>query len=335
MIDTIYVEGAVRSHARTESILARYPKAKIIACTRYTEIFNRAQQNFRLQKQNPALILAYKSGNRVLEAPADYGIGGRYNFYFSHLLNCLYDCRYCFLQGMFRSSNYLLFVNYEDFYADIADTQAALNAPGWYFSGYDCDSLALEPVTGFVSSCLDWFSEHPEANLELRTKSTQVRHLLTRDSLDNVVVAASLSPDSIARAVEHGAPSLDKRLKALEKVAAAGWMIGLRFDPLIWCDDYKNVYLEFFEEVFNRLPEKSIHSVSTGSFRLPPEFHQKLVKLYPREPLLSGSLERNQRWVGYPEDRETKLLQLAEQQVIQAVGAQRYFPCQPVSISSV
>ena len=35
------------------------------------------------------------------------------------MLNCLYDCRYCFLQGMYRSANYVLYVNYEDFTKDI------------------------------------------------------------------------------------------------------------------------------------------------------------------------------------------------------------------------
>ena len=28
------------------------------------------------------------------------------DWYFSHMLNCLYDCRYCFLQGMSRNHCY-------------------------------------------------------------------------------------------------------------------------------------------------------------------------------------------------------------------------------------
>ncbi len=328
MIDTIYIEEAVQQHPRTLKVLERFPKARRIVCERYGEIFNRAQQSFRVQKQKPALVLAHKSGNRVLPAPADYGIGGQHNFYFSHLYNCLYDCRYCFLQGMYRSANYVMFVNYEDFFDDIKEQQDKLDAPGWYFSGYDCDSLALEPVTHFVSEALQWFAHQPQANLELRTKSTQIRSLLKLEPLDNVVVACSLSPDPIARSLEHDAPSLDRRIAALEKVAEAGWRIGLRFDPLIWCDDYKEVYAKFFDDVFSRLPQASIHSVSTGSFRLPPEFQQKLAKLYPRDALLAGPLARNDRWVGFPVEREQALLQFAQDQVVGAVGQDRFFPCQ-------
>ena len=32
------------------------------------------------------------------------------------MYNCLFDCRYCFLQGMYNSSNFVIFVNYEDFF---------------------------------------------------------------------------------------------------------------------------------------------------------------------------------------------------------------------------
>ena len=30
------------------------------------------------------------------------------------MYNCIYDCRYCFLQGMYSSANFVLFVNFEE-----------------------------------------------------------------------------------------------------------------------------------------------------------------------------------------------------------------------------
>ena len=98
MINTIYIEDEITDHPRTKKIIERFPSAIIISCTRYTEIFNRKSQNFRLQKKNPALILAKKHKGMVLPTPKHYGIGAKYNYYFSHMLNCIYDCRYCFLQ---------------------------------------------------------------------------------------------------------------------------------------------------------------------------------------------------------------------------------------------
>ena len=119
MIHTLYIEEAVQDHPRTAEICAKFPQATQIPCRRYTEVFNRKGQNFRLQKRGPALILGHKFDTHVLEAPPGYGIGGQRNYYFSHMLNCIYDCRYCFLQGMYSSANYLLFVNYEDFHQAI------------------------------------------------------------------------------------------------------------------------------------------------------------------------------------------------------------------------
>ena len=103
MIHTIYIEDEVRDHPRTLKICERFPNAVKISCDRYTRVFNNNSQNFRLQKKNPALILARKHKKHVLPTPIGYGIGSERNYYFSHMLNCLYDCRYCFLQGMYLS----------------------------------------------------------------------------------------------------------------------------------------------------------------------------------------------------------------------------------------
>ena len=206
MIDTIYIEDEIYEHARTARICDRYPAAARVRIERYGSVFNPKSQNFRLQKRNPSLILAKKNNELVLPVPDEYTTGGDYHYYFSHMLNCVYDCRYCFLQGMFRSAHFLLFVNYEDFIDSIR--QVAGKHPRretWFFSGYDCDSLAFEPLTGFAEHFLPEFARLDNAVLELRTKSTQIRSLLEIDPLPNVVVAYSLNPESVARELEIGA----------------------------------------------------------------------------------------------------------------------------------
>lgn len=95
MIETIYIEKDIADHPRTRQVCGQLPHARKIPCERYTEVFNRKAQNFRLQKQSPALILARKFDHFVLEAPRGFGVGGQHNYYFSHMLNCIYDYRYC------------------------------------------------------------------------------------------------------------------------------------------------------------------------------------------------------------------------------------------------
>ena len=76
-IEVVYIERAVVDHPRVSDILARVKPKHVVHCEHYGEIFNRKRQDFREQKKAPALILAQKSGSRVLRAPEGYGIGGK------------------------------------------------------------------------------------------------------------------------------------------------------------------------------------------------------------------------------------------------------------------
>ena len=315
MINNIYIEDAVRLHPRTKSITDRYPKASQIPIERYSTIFNRNHQNFRLQKKQPSLILAEKRNNLVLPTPLGYGIGKGQNFYFSHILNCLYDCRYCFLQGMYRSANYVLFINYEDMQAEIArQVSKSSNQDMYFFSGYDGDSLALDGITGFV------------AILELRTKSSALKPLLDRAPLDNVVVAYSFTPRVANMELENGVPSNQSRLRSICRLLELGFRIGLRFDPLLYTKDYRKNYLELFRSIFSRLDGSKIHSVSFGPFRAPLSYFRKMRKLYPEEKLFAGLMEEKAT-VSYQKDIELELQEFCGIELKQFVPESIIFPC--------
>ena len=328
MIETIYIEENIVQHPRVIEIMTRFPQARKIICGRYGEVFNPKAQNFRLQKQKPALILAEKYKNFTMPVPSGYGIGASRNFYFSHMLNCLYDCRYCFLQGMYQSANYVLFINYEDFQDEIKQRCAETpTEPVHFFSGYDCDSLALEPVTGFAEQFLPIFEAIPNAWLELRTKSTQVRSLLSREAFPRCIVAFSLNPDEIATKVEAKAPSLERRLDALLKLQAHGWQIGLRFDPMIYQLGYQQQYQHLFEQVFSVIKLESLHSVSLGAFRLPEKYFKKVHKLFPDEKLFVSPLENNQGMISYKEALEQEMTNFCTEQLLRYIPKELFFPC--------
>jgi spore photoproduct lyase len=327
MIRHIYVERAVAEHPRARAVLGRFPKATVVPCGRYGEVFNRRGQDFRLQKRSPGLILAAKHDHFLLETPASYGVGGRHNYYFSHLLNCIYDCRYCFLQGMYRSASYVLFVNYEQFQAAIDVRLAAHRGEDvWFFSGYDSDSLALERVTDFGREFLPFFAARPSAWLELRTKSVQIAPFLAGEVVPNCVVAFSFTPPAAHRELEHGVPSVERRLAAMERLALRGWKIGLRFDPLLASSDYREAYRALFASVFRRIPGHAIHSVSLGPFRLPRGFYDTLYRLYPEEPLLAGPLAAG-KMVSYPVELERELIEFCTEELERWVDPAVFFPC--------
>ncbi len=312
MIERIYVEKEALHYQRTQDILARYPEAQVLHCDRYTELFNLKAQSFRLQKKSPALILAKKYGPFALKTPEGYGIGQKENYYFSHMLNCLFDCKYCFLQGMYNSANYVLFVNFEDFQNEIRQLCQSTKESIAFFSGYDCDSLAFEGLSSFFSTFYPFFAEQEQALFEIRSKSIQVRALREREPLKNCVIAYTLSPKEVCDELELKAPPLKQRLKVMKELAKRGWKIGLRFDPLIAIDQAKEKYSAFFAEVFEDLPEQAVHSACFGLFRLPKKMFQKAKKSLPKEKLFHSPLLVEAKLVSYEQAYATELLEFTE-----------------------
>lgn len=322
----IYVEEEVRDSARIKAILERTQATPVVTIERFGEVFNRNSQNFRLQKANPALILARKHGRLVLPAPPGYGFNSNPGFYFSHMLNCVYDCRYCFLQGMYRSASYVLFSNFEEFAAQIANTGSTLDNPVFY-SGYDCDSLALEPVSKFIDYFVRWFAAHPQFTLEIRTKSTQVRDLLEMDPVPNCVIAMSFTPQEIYQRWERRVPAISKRLDALSRLQQQGWPVALRFEPLIYMEGFQQDYEQLFAEIFAGLDGEAIHSVSTGLFRMPKKFFGNIANLYPDEALFARRTEEQDGLVSQPREQEQALLEVVESLLFRYVDKRKYYHC--------
>jgi len=327
MFSTIYIEEEVLDTARVRSLLERFPDIPQVICERYGEVFNRKSQNFRLQKMAPALILAKKYGNKVLAAPEGYGYNASKSYYFSHMLNCVYDCRYCFLQGMYSSANYVLFVNFEDFEEAIEEKIRENQGGGVYYSGYDCDSLALEPVSNFCKHFLSVFRRNPRAELEIRTKSTQVRSLLDVEVVPNCVIAMSFTTSEAATQWEHKVPSIDKRIEALRKLQLAGWNVAIRFEPLILDSESLSPYETLFEKIFSRLEAGRLHSVSSGLFRMPVEFHKRIVKLYPDEALYARATETRDGMIALKSADEGFQLAAVEELLLKHVSAEKYYRC--------
>jgi spore photoproduct lyase len=328
MVSCVCDESEVRQHSRGLNIIKRPKNTAIAKVEHYAEVFNPRAQNFRLQKSSPALIIARKHKVLVLKTPKAYGIGGYHNYYFSHMLNCLYDCRYCFLQGMYGSAHQLIFVNYEDFANEISQVVARHDPePVWFFSGYDCDSLANEALTRFAEFFVPIFAGLDNAWMELRTKSTQIRHLLKLQPSPRIVIAFSFTDHHSHRKLEHGVPSIKKRIDAMQALAEAGWPVGLRFDPIVYHRHYQQAFVQLLEQIFKVIDTKSLHSVSLGAFRLPKDNFKQDHKLFPDEALFEQNLALNNDIISYPLEQEQEMRAFCEQQLLQRISPEIYFPC--------
>ncbi|HEX7025648.1 MAG TPA: DNA photolyase, partial [Gammaproteobacteria bacterium] len=137
----------------------------------------------------------------------------------------------------------------------------------------------------------------------------------------------SFTPDVISRALEHKVPRLEKRIHAMRELQQQGWRVGLRFDPLIYCEDYPTHYRQLFKQVFQALDPQAIHSISFGPFRLPKPFQQNIVRLYPDEALFAGRFEEHNGMVSYPRNIETEMSEFCRTEILQYVPEEKLFPC--------
>jgi len=258
----IYVEKRVLNNPYTQKILDKFKNSEIIEINHYKDRFNSYSQSFRAQKFSQKLILAKKEGPFIYEASDLIQKQHKNFFYTTPMLNCIYDCHYCFLQGMYPSSNIVLFVNFEDFFEEVEKVYKKVGEMFLSIS-YDTDILAVENLFGVVKVWAD-FVKNKNIFLELRTKSVNVDFEYQK----NLVFAFSLSPETVIQKYEKYTPNLDARIRAVKKVIKKGFKPVIVFDPIIKVKDFKKVYKEFLEKVFSEIDYKDIDAIVYGTFRM-------------------------------------------------------------------
>ena len=201
------------------------------------------------------------------------------------MLNCIYDCNYCFLQGMFNSAHYVIFVNYDDFLLNIKDKLNNSSNNICFFSGYDCDSLALEDITGFIEYFVEKFVKLNNVTLEIRSKSTNIKSIKKYHPSNKIIPAFSLNPENSITLHEQNTPKLINRINAIKELQNLGWNIGIRFDPFIWYGEISKMSI-FFEELFKSINKNRIHSVTIGNFRMTNSYLKRMVKIKPTDPYI-------------------------------------------------
>lgn len=276
----IYIEKQVQKHPRTRAILARFPNAQRIEIDHYKDVFCRSGQSFLRQHKTQKLILAAKSGNLLYEgAPVCQNFGNEYFYYTSCMMNCMFDCEYCYLKGMYPSGNIVLFVNLEDIFAEVEQTLK--KHPMYLCVSYDTDLLAFEAVTGYVREWVGFAGERENLKIEIRTKSANEVYWNTVESSSNVIYAFTLSPQAVIDAYEHHTPSLKQRIDCAARAIEAGFSVRLCFDPMIYCPEWEKHYDAMLGQVTAGIDMRKIQDVSVGTFRVSQDYLKKMRKNDP------------------------------------------------------
>lgn len=293
MFDKIFLEKKMSSNARANAIISKFPKSEVKIIDKVEDVFNRVKKPYLQKNETLNLFLGEKRGQLVKEAPDAYGLSGEPHFYFIHAYNCIYECNYCYLQGYFNSPDIVLFLNHRDICEEIEKVTTECELKGltpWFHAGEFSDSLALTHITGELEIYHELFSRLPNAKLELRTKSANIKELLKLSPKKNIITTFSLSPADKIKKNDLQTPSLKARLSAIKKLSDAGHPIGIHFDPVVYDDDFKGKYKDLIEELFNSLPVERLEYISVGVIRFTKDVFHQVKKNYPTSELLSTEL---------------------------------------------
>lgn len=266
----IYVERRIAGHPKTEKILKTFPQASIIYIDHYKDVFCKANQSFSMQKQSTKLILARRENSFLFKGSPLCDSFGHENFYYSTgAMNCLYNCEYCYLQGMYPSGNLVVFVNIEEYFDEICKEITGKDA--YICISYDTDLLALEPMTGLVNDWIGFAAHNTSYTIEVRTKSANFGAIASKNPVNNFILAWSLSPPSVISEYEHGTPGLPARLEQIRRAVKSGWRVRLCIDPIIALKDWKDQYAMLVASIRDTVDIHHIEGISIGVFRVPED----------------------------------------------------------------
>ena len=305
----IYVEEAILQSPDVERILRKFPKAKVIPIKHYKDVFNRKKQGRLAQSRSRKLILAKKEGQRLYDGAVVCQDFSESHFcYTSLLMNCPFHCAYCYLQGMYPSSNLVMFLNLENYFSDCRKWIAEKGSLYLCIS-YDSDLLAMEGIYPYVEEFARFLNQENALRIEVRTKAggeglwrKMQRLPLSSDARKRMIFAFTLSPEEIIEEAEEGTARLSSRIFAIQKALEEGYLVRLCFDPMIYHPRWKELYGDLLQEVFEKIPMEQIHDCSVGSFRISESYLKAMGKALPSSPHTQFPYENTGGYYHYPKE---------------------------------
>jgi spore photoproduct lyase len=211
------------------------------------------------------------------------------------MTNCPMDCSYCILQVYLNSPCVTLHPEFAQIFEEIAEILNAHPHRVFRFgTGELGDSLVLDEIVGFAREAVPFFAATENGILELKTKASDVQHLLDLDHGGKTVCSWSLNPPKIIGEEEHLTASLDGRLRAARLCADAGYPLGFHFDPLIYYPGWEMDYREVVDLLFEYIDPRRIIWISLGGLRCPPALKPVVGERFPGSPIFSGELIRGE-----------------------------------------
>ena len=252
--EIIYYEKQIENYELGKQLMDKYknvPKIQIENHNNIEEMRKKSNKEFPQMKKN--LIIGTRKTHKFVEnhKVSDYLVP-----YTSS--GCTASCLYCYLICNYNKCAYLrLFVNREEMFEKIIKTAETSEKELTFEIGSNSDLILENTITNNLIWTIENFKNTKKGRLTFPTKFDMVDPILPLEHNRRIIIRMSVNPEEIINKVEFGTSRLKGRIEAINKLAEADYKIGILIAPVIFIENWKNLYLELIQQLYSQLNKKA------------------------------------------------------------------------------
>ena len=249
----IYFEKEIINYPLGQHLMNQYKETPKIEIENHNNIEEmRKKQNSEFANMKSNLIIGVRKTHKFVEnhKTSDYLVP-----YTSS--GCTAMCMYCYLVCNYNKCAYLrLFVNREQMLEKIIKAANASEKQLTFEIGSNSDLILENTITGNLEWTIENFAKTEKGFLTLPTKFDMVDGILPLQHNGKIIIRMSVNPEEIINKVEFGTSRLKGRIGAINKLAGAGYKVGILIAPVILVDGWQKLYSDLIKRLNEELSEK-------------------------------------------------------------------------------
>ena len=251
--DAIYYEEKATEYELGKELLEKYKDVPQFVIENHNNIEEmRKKENKEFPKMKRNLIIGIRKthkfvpNNKISNYLVPYTSSG-----------CIAMCLYCYLVCNYNKCAYLrIFVNREDMLNKIIKVANESEEELVFEIGSNSDLILENSITNNLRWTIENFRKAEKGYITFPTKFDMVDDILDVDGKERVIIRMSVNPKEIIQKVEMGTSSLENRVMAINKLADAGYKVGLLIAPVIFVDNWKELYKKLVMYLKENLSDK-------------------------------------------------------------------------------
>lgn len=251
----IYYEPGITEYPFGQELYYRYKKqglefVEIDSHNYIPELSNRPNKDFPVMKTFLILgvrkSLTYKPNQKTSDFLVPFTSSG-----------CSAMCLYCYLTCTYNKCAYFrLFVNREQMVNKLVKTAKKSDRDLTLEIGSNSDLILENTITNNLEWVIPTFCKAEKGFITMPTKFHMVDSLLNLDHRGRCIIRMSMNPQSVISNIELGTSNLKMRIQALNKLADAGYKVGILIAPIIMVEDWEQKYDELVQILADSLSDK-------------------------------------------------------------------------------